>query len=136
MTRCLHVFTGLAVLGLLLLRALAHAADVPAGGGNHSLIDLTFEQLMAMMSNLGLGAIVFVVWLHGMKRQTSLETLIGKYNEVQEAHLSAFKDINAAYREMAEETKDTILMSTQIQTRLVEKLERMERDHGQGRLQK
>ncbi len=97
--------------------------DVPSGIG-----DLTFAQVMVLLSNFGIGGLVFFIWLYDMKRQTGLEELNARYAEVSQQHLSAFRDINAAYRELASETNKTMLLTVQIQTRLTEKLERMERD--------
>lgn len=97
--------------------------DVPSG-----ITDLTFGQVMVVASNFGIGGLVFIIWIYDLKRQTGLEELNARYAEVSQQHLSAFRDINAAYRELASETNKTMLLTVQIQTRLTEKLERMERD--------
>ncbi len=65
--------------------------DVPSGIG-----DLTFAQVMVLLSNFGIGGLVFFIWLYDMKRQTGLEELNARYAEVSQQHLSAFRDINAA----------------------------------------
>lgn len=105
------------------------AQDVPvlAQPGDQSLFGLTFAQVMMLVTNLGLGGIVFVVWFQGIKRQTSMEYLLDKYNETQQAHLAAFRDIVGNYQALAKDTKDTLLLAVQVQTRLVERLE-----HTQG----
>lgn len=97
--------------------------DVPSGLG-----DLTFGQVMVLISNFGIGGLVFLVWWYDQRRQTGLEQLNQRYDESSEQHLIAFRDINAAYRELANKTTETMLLTVQIQTRLTEKLERMERD--------
>ena len=102
--------------------------DVPSGIG-----DLTFAQVMVLLSNFGIGGLVFFIWLYDMKRQTGLEALNARYAEVSQQHLQAFQDINADYRELASDTNKTMLLTVQIQTRLTEKLERMERDQERER---
>lgn len=115
----------------LLVTRVLWAQDPTPAAGEQSIFGLTFAQLMALISNLGLGGIVFVIWLHGIKRQTSVEALLTRYEESQQGHLQAFKDINEAYRALATDMHNTMLLNIQIQTRLVEKLEAMERTHGQ-----
>ena len=119
------------LLAALVLPALA--ADVHATPDT-PLVDMTFGQLMTLVTNVGLGGLVFFVWFRAMKRETSMETLIGRYNESQAAHLAAFQDINKEHRAMmrevmeqhrrlAEETRDAVLLNVQVNTRLVEKLD-------------
>ena len=131
----------------------------------------TVVDLLGVLSNLGLGAIVFVIWYFGQKRQATLEMLIEQYRTLIEQDLEKFKVINEAqihqfheiwksfrqliaenqdtfksidaknseqfltlwqaYREVNRETQDTMLLNVRIQSRLVEKLERMERDHAE-----
>ncbi len=98
--------------------------------GEGSLFGLTFGQLMTLVTNLGMGGIVFIIWLNGLKRQTSMEHLIEKYDETQKAHLAAFKDIVENYRTLATDMKNTSLLVIQVQTRLVERLEAAEKQHG------
>ncbi|WP_447978096.1 hypothetical protein [Candidatus Nitrospira bockiana] len=113
------------------INGLAQELPPPAPiNGEPSIFGLTFAQLMTLISNLGLGGIVFVIWFHGFKRQTALEDLIKRYDDTQRAHLEAFRAINEAYRQLATDTKDTMILNIQVQTRLVEKLEAMERTHG------
>lgn len=95
-----------------------------------SISDLTFGQVMVLLSNFGIGGLVFFIWLYDMKRQTGLEQLNLRYSDSAAAHLQAFKDINEAYRELAAETNKATLLNVQVQTRLAEKLEAMERAHG------
>lgn len=106
------------------------AQEAVASPGDQSLFGLTFGQIMMLVTNLGMGGIVFVIWLNGLKRQTSMEHLIEKYDETQKAHLAAFRDIVENYRALARDTKDTTLLAVQVQTRLVERLEAAEK-HGQ-----
>lgn len=100
-----------------------------------------FTEILSVITNFGLGGLVFVIWYWGLRRQTSLEHLIEKYETDGTNHAEAFRQINVrntetfreifeAYRTMNDETHRTILLSIQIQTRLVEKLERMEATHG------
>ncbi len=107
--------------------ALPVLAQDPSASAN-GLPALSFGQWMVVLSNFGIGGIVFIVWFFDMKRQTALEQLIERYDQAQAGHLQAFRDISAAYRELAAETNKATLLNVQIQTRLVEKLERMERE--------
>lgn len=108
--------------------ALAQSVPPVPHEGPGGISDLTFGQVMVLLSNFGIGGLVFFIWLYDMKRQTGLEQLNERYHDVTTQHLSAFKDINAAYRDLAAETNKTMLLNVQIQSRLTEKLERMERD--------
>lgn len=92
--------------------------------------DLTFGQIMVLISNFGIGGLVFFVWLYDQRRQVGLEQLNTRYSDSAAAHLQAFRDINEAYRELAAETNKATLLNVQVQTRLAEKLEAMERAHG------
>jgi|CXWL01.1.fsa_nt_gi hypothetical protein len=103
---------------------------VSAAAPPDGVVGITFNQLMYLVTNAGLGGIVLVIWLFERKRSTSMEHLIEKYDATQRAHLDAFQAINGAYRELMRDTKDTMLLTVQVQTRLVEKLERMEGGHG------
>lgn len=118
----------LLVLGTMSLLATqpVWSQEAAAPAGDSSLFGLTFGQLMMLVTNLGMGGIVFIVWLNGLKRQTSMEHLIEKYDETQKAHLAAFKDIVENYRVLSRDTKDTLLLAVQVQTRLVERLEHQE----------
>jgi hypothetical protein len=102
------------------------AQEAAAPAGDQSLFGLTFGQVMMLVTNLGMGGIVFIIWLNGLKRQTSMEHLIEKYDETQQAHLAAFKDITENYRTLATDMKNTTLLAIQVQTRLVERLEHTE----------
>lgn len=115
--------------------ALALAQSVPPAPHElpNGLTDLTFGQVMVLLSNFGIGGLVFFIWLYDMKRQTGLEVLNERYNETSQHHLNAFRDINAAYRELASETNKAMILNVQIQSRLAEKLERMERDQDRER---
>lgn len=110
--------------------ALAQVVPPLAHDQPTSISDLTFGQVMVLLSNFGIGGLVFFIWLYDMKRQTGLEQLNTRYSESSAAHLQAFKDINEAYRELASETNKATLLNVQVQTRLAEKLEAMERAHG------
>lgn len=95
-----------------------------------SIGDLTFGQVMVLVSNFGIGGLVFFIWIYDQRRQVGLEQLNTRYSDASAAHLQAFRDINEAYRELAAETNKATLLNVQVQTRLAEKLEAMERAHG------
>jgi hypothetical protein len=93
-----------------------------------------WERWLNLAERVGFCLVGFAILAYLLYRQDKLEGVTKRYDEMQAAHLQAFKDINAVYRSLSDENQNVILLNTQIQTRLVEKLERMERDHGQGRL--
>lgn len=101
--------------------------------GAETILGLTFGQLMALVSNFGLGGMVFIVWLIGLRRQTSMESLLTTYSAVQREHLEAFREINAAYRITNEKTVEAILLNVSTLSTLAEKVERMERDRERER---
>ncbi len=129
----------LSVMGVLLgvwvvttgygLSALAQSVQ-PLPHEPTSISDLTFGQLMVLISNFGIGGLVFFIWIYDQRRQVGLEQLNTRYSDSSAAHLQAFRDINEAYRELATETNKATLLNVQVQTRLAEKLEAMERAHG------
>jgi hypothetical protein len=94
----------------------------------------TWERWLNLAERVGFCLVGFAILAYLLYRQDKLEGVTKRYDEMQAAHLQAFKDINAVYRNLSDENQKVILLNTQIQTRLVEKLERMERDRGQERL--
>jgi hypothetical protein len=123
-----RVLKGSAIaMGFLLYVLLVQAwAQAPMPSGTISEI----EQWGTLVERLGFCLVGFGILAYMMYRQTALEGITEKYNATQQAHLQAFKDINEAYRQMVKETKDTILLSVQVQTTLLAKVEAMERNHG------
>lgn len=111
------------LLYVLIVQAWAHESSqsVPIG---------EVEQWSKIVERLGFCLVGFGILAYMMYRQTALEGITKKYDETQQAHLQAFKDINEAYRVMLKETKDTILLAVQVQTTLVSKVEAMEGKHG------
>lgn len=93
--------------------------------------DSEIERWGKLAERLGFCLVGFGILAYMMYRQSTLEGITKRYDETQQAHLQAFKDINEAYRVMLKETKDTILLSVQVQTTLVARVEAMERNHGQ-----
>lgn len=89
-----------------------------------------FERWAKLVERVGFCLVGFGILAYMMYRQTALEGITKKYDETQQAHLQAFKDINEAYRVMVKETKDTILLAVQVQSTLLAKVEAMERNHG------
>ena len=88
------------------------------------------ERWGALIERVGFCLVGFGILAYMMYRQSALEGITKRYDETQQAHLQAFRDINEAYRVMLKETKDTILLSVQVQTTLVARLDQMERTHG------
>lgn len=93
--------------------------------------DSQIEHWGKLVERVGFCLVGFGLLAYMMYRQSALEGITKRYDETQQAHLQAFKDINEAYRVMLTETKDTILLSVQVQTTLVARVEAMERNHGQ-----
>lgn len=113
-------------MGLVLYVLLVHAwAEEP-----NSVALTELDQWAKLAERLGFCLVGFGILAYMMYRQSALEGITKKYDETQQAHLQAFKDINEAYRLLVKESKDTILLSVQVQTRLLEKVEAMERAHG------
>jgi len=112
------------LLGGLLVHGWAQEAHAPVPMND-------VEQWSKVVERLGFCLVGFGILAYMMYRQSALEGITKKYDETQQAHLQAFKDINEAYRVMLKETKDTILLSVQVQTTLAAKVESMERTHGQ-----
>lgn len=111
------------VMGLLLWVLLAQA-----WAHGNSVED--FEQWSKVVERLGFCLVGFGILAYMMYRQSALESITKKYDETQQEHLQAFKDINEAYRVLLKETKDTILLSVQVQSTLLAKVEAMEERHG------
>ena len=88
------------------------------------------ERWGALVERLGFCLVGFGILAYMMYRQSALEGITKRYDETQQAHLHAFKDINEAYRAMMKDTKDTILLAVNVQSTLVAKLDQMERTHG------
>lgn len=104
------------------------------------LTNITFGQLASLALNLGLGVIVFIVWLFDARRMTKLEELIRKYEAALETMQKAFAQINdrnmtaftAAMEQsqkVAEDSRDTAILCAQVNAKLVEKMEHMEKEH-------
>lgn len=129
--KCLLWFGLAAALGCA-MNVLLYAQEIPAPlpvgvSAQDGLFDRETKWIAAQFGFAGLLLMVFYfVW----KRLTPVEQLIASYQEAQAAHLAAFKDITENYRTLQTDTKDTMLLNIQVQTRLVEKLEAMERTHG------
>jgi hypothetical protein len=72
--------------------------------------------LLELGKVFGFGAMIFIVWWWDAKKISKLTAIIDKYD----THTKA-------YEKLAEECRDSNLMSVRIQARLVEKLESLER---------
>lgn len=106
------------------------AGPSAVSGGGNEVFGLTPAQWLVFLSNVGFGGVFLYYLLQTLKRQASLEDITKRYDDTQQAHLQAFKDISAAYRELLSETTKSILLSVNVQAKLSEKVERMERDLG------
>jgi len=114
------------LLYLHLVQALAQPAPslLPASPASE------IERWADAVERIGFCLVGFGILAYMMYRQSALEHITKRYDETQQAHLQAFKDINEAYRVMVKETKDTIVLAVQVQTTLVAKLDSMERNYG------
>lgn len=88
------------------------------------------ERWGKLAERLGFCLVGFGILAYMMYRQSALEGITKRYDDTQQAHLQAFKEINEAYRVMLKDTKDTILLAVQVQSTLIAKLDAMERTHG------
>lgn len=121
------------------LPVLANEA-APIAGGDHPLIDITFGQIMLVVTNLGLGAVFLHFLLKKDARATKLEEIVKQQeatNAAQQATwkatlenmTEAFRQINErniaaqakelqAHRDLTREVRDAILMDVQGNTEL------------------
>jgi hypothetical protein len=118
-------------MGLVLYLLTIHAGAQDAIPSLPSTSESDIERWGKLAERLGFCLVGFGILAYMMYRQSALEGITKRYDETQQAHLQAFKDINEAYRVMLKETKDTILLAVQVQTTLVAKLDSMERNNGQ-----
>lgn len=114
-------------MGALLSLVVAHAAMA-----DPALLppESEFERWGKLVERVGFCLVGFGILGYMLYRQSALENITKRYDDTQQAHLQAFKDINEAYRGMAREMKDTMLLAVQVQTTLVARVESMERHHG------
>lgn len=62
----------------------------------------------------------------GLEDMTAkLEGVVDRYDETQQAHLAAFKDITANYRQLAEDNRDLAVSCAGLNTRVAEKVEQL-----------
>ena len=101
------------VLSMVGATVMAQAPGAPSPIPQGSLID---PGLLEFVKVFGFGAMIFIVWWWDAKKIGKLTIIIEKYDE----HSKAFE-------KLAEECRDSHLMSVRIQARLVEKLESLER---------
>ena len=113
-------------MGVVLYVQFAHG-----GMGDSGIVPTSeLERWGALVERLGFCLVGFGILAYMMYRQSALEGITKRYDETQQAHLQAFKEINEAYRAMMKDTKDTILLAVNVQSTLVAKLDSMERNHG------
>ena len=109
----------------------AHA--VPTGP---SMLDPT---LLDFIKVFGLGGMIFTIWLFDYRRQRGLEDIIKQYDETQQAHLEAFKDINTrnmatfkeamiAMQKVADDAQGTAVLCAQVNTRVAERLDYLSKE--------
>lgn len=127
--RLLALLLAIAVSGVWALRLWAQGLVAPP---ETVVFGLTPAQWVVFLSNVGFGGVFLYFLLTSLKRQQSLEEIVRRYDDTQQAHLQAFRDISEAYRELLGKAQDTMILGVQVQTRLVEKLERMERTREEG----
>lgn len=120
-----------AAMGVIVYVLAVHAGaqdampSMPAGGESDII-----ERWGKLAERMGFCLVGFGILAYMMFRQSALEGITKRYDDTQQAHLQAFKEINEAYRVVLKETKDTILLGVQVQTTLVARVEAMERNHG------
>lgn len=117
-------------MGVVLYVLAVHAGAQEVTPPFPSAPDSDIERWGKLAERLGFCLVGFGILAYMMYRQSALENITKRYDETQQAHLTAFKEINEAYRLMLKETKDTILLAVQVQSTLVAKMDSMERNHG------
>lgn len=88
------------------------------------------ERWSMMVERLGFCLVGFGILAYMMYRQSALEGITKRYDDTQQAHLLAFREINETCRTMMRDTKDTILLAVQVQSTMVAKLDSMEKKYG------
>lgn len=106
-------------------------SPVPVALPTTSLFD---PGVMDFLKVFGLGGMIFVIWLFDYRRQRSLESIVEQYDKAQQAHLTAFKDINDrnisifkesmhAFTKVADDAKGTAILCATVNTQVAAKLE-------------
>lgn len=121
----------------------AQAPRAQEGPAPHSMTPAPFfdSGLLEFVKVFGLGGMIFTIWLFDYRRQRSLESIVQQYDNTQQAHLAAFKDINernmtafkesmAAIQKVAEDAKGTAILCAQVNTQVAAKLEYLTREKG------
>lgn len=86
----------------------------PVQVSERPLIDVNAKDL----KDLGLGIMIFVIWLFDYRRQRSLESIIEKYDETQKAHLREFTASTQQYAKLNEECRDTMLLTMEANSKV------------------
>ena len=95
--------------------------------------------LMDFAKVFGLGGMIFIIWLFDYRRQRSLESIVEQYDNTQQSHLAAFKDINErnmavfkeamnAIQKVADDAKGTAILCATVNTQVAAKLEILMRE--------
>jgi len=136
----------IAVWVVIAIHAAAPRAEEPAPSPTPASPVIVREQPMFDSSLLdfakvfGLGGMIFVIWLFDYRRQRGLESIIEKYDETQQSHLAAFKDINdrhvatfaeamKAMQKVSEDAQSTAILCAQVNTRIAERLDHLAKEH-------
>ena len=127
--RSTALFASSLLLSTMLVVGTFALAQAP--GPEISLTSNFMEKLLFKALDLGAVGVILVIWYFERKRATAAEDIVKRYEESAKSHLAAFTDITANYRQLTTDMKDTMLLNIQVQTRLVEKLDQLERNHGQ-----
>lgn len=101
------------ILSMVGATVIAQTPGAPSPIPQGSLVD---PGLLEFIKVFGFGAMIFIVWWWDARKISKLTAIIEKYQKQSEN-----------YEKLAEEARDSILLSVRIQTRLVEKLESLER---------
>lgn len=95
--------------------------------------------LMDFAKVFGLGGMIFIIWLFDYRRQRSLESIVKQYDDTQQAHLAAFRDINerniatfkeamSAMQRVAEDAQSTAILCAQVNTKVAERLDYLSKE--------
>lgn len=137
--KCACMLAVLAGVVWLSLPVLANET-APSGAAEHPLIDITFGQIMLLLTNLGLGAVFLHFLLKKDARATKLEELVNRadatqkdmaqtfklamdnvaeaFRQINERNTGAFAEVMTTQRALTKEVRDAILMDVQGNTEL------------------
>lgn len=112
-------FVGTLGIGLLASwTVFGQEAAGPAAAHDHTVID---PSLLDFIKVFGFGAMIFLIWWGDYRKIGKLTRLVENY-----------EGLTREYHAMAKETRDTMLLTMQVNTRLVERLDYVLESRGSG----